>query len=369
MRMLEMTSVKKVAVLSGDGIGPEVMDCAKQVLQAIAKKYDHQFELTEALIGGAAYEKYQEHCPQETLIACQNADAILFGSVGGPVDAQSEEKWKGCEASSILALRKHFNFGINIRPIQMYASLKENSPLSAKIIGNGADIEIFRELSGDIYFGEHKRFVNAEGLRYATDVADYDEVTIRNIVQAAFKRAQARSKVLTSVDKANVLDTSRLWREIVDEEAKQYPDVKYNHMYVDNCAMQLILNPGQFDVLVTANLFGDILSDLASVLPGSLGLVPSISLNKNGFGLYEPSGGSAFDIAGKDIANPIAQILSVSLMLGYSFGMNMEASEINQAIESTLVKGIKTADIAGGSDQVVGTQAFTKALLNEIDQS
>ncbi|WP_440682031.1 3-isopropylmalate dehydrogenase [Cysteiniphilum halobium] len=357
---------KTIAVLTGDGIGPEVMACALDVLNAVAKKYSHEFTYKEALVGGAAFDIYSEHCPKETIDICRASDAILFGSVGGPVDAQSDPKWQGCEAKSILALRKTFNFGVNIRPIKMFTALKDNSPIKNERIANGADIEIFRELSGDIYFGEHKRFVNNEGVRCAMDIAEYDEQTIRHIVRAAFKRAGERRKILTSIDKANVLDTSRLWRDIANEEAQNFPDVILNHMYVDNAAMQLVLNPGQFDVIVTSNLFGDILSDLASVLPGSLGLVPSISLNKEGFGLYEPAGGSAFDIIGKDIANPIAQILSAALMLSYSFGMHEEASAIDQAINEVLAQGFRTVDIANGASSI-GSKEITQKIVTAVD--
>ncbi|TNF69344.1 MAG: 3-isopropylmalate dehydrogenase [Gammaproteobacteria bacterium] len=358
---------KKIAILAGDGIGPEVMTSAIEVLKAIEKKYNHQFIYEEGLIGGSAYDQYQNHCPEETINICKNADAILFGSVGGPVDAQHITKWKNCEANSILALRKHFKFAINIRPIQIFSALKENSPLSENAIGDDVNIEIFRELSADIYFGEHKRFVNNQGIRCATDVAEYDENTIRTIVKAAFSRAQVRKKKLTSVDKANVLDTSRLWREIVIEEAVNYPDITVNHMYVDNCAMQMVLNPRQFDVMVTSNLFGDILSDLGSVLPGSIGLVPSVSLNDDGFGLYEPSGGSAYDLMGQNIANPTAQILSASLMLAYSFGLFDEANNINFAIEHVFEQGYKTADVNRNSQKkAISTTEFTQKVVAEI---
>ncbi|APC96474.1 3-isopropylmalate dehydrogenase [Francisella frigiditurris] len=357
---------KNIAVLAGDGIGPEVMECAIEVLDAIAQKYNHTFNYTYALVGGAAYDKYKDHCPAKTIEICKNSDAILFGSVGGPVEAQNEEKWQGCEAKSILALRKTFNFNVNIRPAKVFESLKDSCPLKDERIKNGADIEIFRELSRDIYFGEHKRFIDSNGVRQATDLAEYDEETIRNIAIKAFKRAQERSKVLTSVDKANVLDTSRLWRDVVNEVAKDFPDVKVNHMYVDNCAMQLVLNPGQFDVLVTGNIFGDILSDLASVLPGSIGLVPSISLNADGFGLYEPSGGSAYDIKGLGKANPIAQILSAALMLAYSFDLVEESQAIEKAVEKTLEQGYRTADIYSKDMKLTTTKEFTSKIISFI---
>lgn len=357
---------KNIAILAGDGIGPEVMQSAIKVLDVIADKYRHKFNYKKALIGGAAYDKYQKHCPDETLDICKNSDAILFGSVGGPVEAQDQQKWQGCEANSILALRKHFNFNINIRPSQVFAALKDSCPLKQERIVNGADIEIFRELSKDIYFGEHKTFNDENGIRHATDIAEYDEITIKDIAKKAFERARQRSKNLTSVDKANVLDTSRLWRNVVNEVAKEYPDVTLKHMYVDNCAMQMVLNPAQFDVIVTANLFGDILSDLASVLPGSIGLVPSISLNSAGFGLYEPSGGSAYDIKGQNKANPIAQILSAALMLSYSFGLVKEAENIATAIEKTLEDNYRTGDIFSAGSRLVSTTEFTQQVIKRI---
>ena len=357
---------RNIAVLAGDGIGPEVMTCAIRVLDAIANKYNHTFDYTEATIGGAAYDKYKHHCPQETLDICKNSDAILFGSVGGPVEAQNEEKWQGCEAASILELRKHFNFNINIRPSKIFPALQETCPLKNSRVAAGADIEIFRELSSDIYFGEHKRFIDQNGVRQATDVAAYDEITIRNIVVKAFDRASERKGILTSIDKANVLDTSRLWRDVVNEVAKDYPNIKVNHMYVDNCAMQMVLNPCQFDVMVMGNLFGDIISDLASVLPGSIGLVPSVSLNADNFGLYEPSGGSAYDIMGKNKANPVAQILSASLMLAYSFGMTKEAQNIAAAVDTALDNGFRTGDIYTEGTTLATTSEFTDQVVKFI---
>ena len=357
---------KNIAVLAGDGIGPEVMNASIKVLDAIAKKYNHNFNYQRALIGGAAFECHGNFFPQDTLKICQESDAILFGSVGGPVDAQDDPKWDGCEKSSILALRKAFKFNVNIRPIKVFEALKAGCPLKDSVIRKGADIEIFRELSKDIYFGEHKSYKNNQGIRHATDTAEYDEITIKNIALSAFNRARQRTGNLISIDKANVLDTSKLWRTIINEVAIDYPDVTVKHMYIDNCAMQMILNPSQFDVLVTSNLFGDIISDLASVLPGSIGLVPSISLNKNKFGLYEPSGGSAYDIANKDIANPIAQILSASLMLAHSFDMTIESSAINQAVNKVLIDGFRTADIYDSGTTLVSTSQITQHIINNI---
>ena len=354
---------KNIAVLSGDGIGPEVMECALEVLNVVADKYNHEFIYNHALVGGVAYDKYKQHLPDDTIEICRKSDAILFGSIGGPVDAQSDPKWQGCETNSILALRKAFGFNINIRPTQIFSSLKHSCPLKDSIIDNGADIEIFRELSRDIYFGEHRRYIDHDNIRQATDVAEYDEDTIRSIAIKAFKRASDRTGVLTSVDKANVMDTSRLWREVVSEVSADFPNVKLNHMYVDNCAMQLVLNPAQFDVIVTSNMFGDILSDLASVLPGSIGLVPSISLNSEGFGMYEPSGGSAYDIIVTGKANPIAQILSASLMLAYSFGMQEESISIYNAVSNALDQGYRTHDIHTTNDTLVTTKEFTQKVI------
>ena len=357
---------KNIAILAGDGIGPEVMESAIKVLNVIADKYNHQFNYNYALIGGSAYDVHKNHCPEETIEVCKNSDAILFGSVGGPVEAQNQEKWQGCEAKSILALRKTFGFNINIRPSKIFEALKEGCPLKDERIKYGANIEIFRELSRDIYFGEHKQFSGENGIRQATDLAEYDELTIKNIAIKAFQRAMKRNKTLISVDKANVLDTSRLWRDVVNEVAQDYPEVKLSHMYVDNCAMQLVLNPSQFDIMLTGNLFGDILSDLASVLPGSIGLVPSISLNDNGFGLYEPSGGSAYDIKGQNKANPIAQILSAGLMLAYSFGLTEESEAIEKAVEKTLNQGYRTCDIQSKGTTVLSTSDFTNQIIENI---
>jgi 3-isopropylmalate dehydrogenase len=358
---------KIIAVLPGDGIGPEIMASTLQVLKLIEELYCHQFIYKHLLIGGNAYDKYHKHLPNHTINECTTSDAILFGSVGGPVDSINSKKWAHCETNSILALRKLFDFNINIRPIQSYKELKDNSPLNISSIDKGIDIEIFRELSSDIYFGEHREFINNDGIRCATDLAEYDENSIRAIAKKAFERAKCRGKKLISVDKANVLSTSKLWREIVNEEAEKHPTVSLEHMYVDNCAMQMILNPSQFDIILTSNLFGDIISDLASVIPGSIGLVPSISLNKLGFGLYEPSGGSAYSITNKNIANPIAQILSASLMLEYSFHLFDEGKLIRNAIQSALKKGARTQDINRNQQyKSLSTTDFTSFIIDEM---
>ena len=286
------------------------MDQALRVLQVVEQKFGHSFEKVQALVGGAAYDEHQEHFPKVTEDICRESDAILFGSVGGPVEQMQEQKWKNCEANSLLALRKTFNFNANFRPVKVFPELLEICPLRRELVERGIDLVFVRELLGDIYFGEHQT-LEEQGKRVAKDTARYDEEQIAAIAKIAFDAAMKRSKKLHSVDKANVLDTSKLWREVVDEVSKSYPEVEYHHILVDNCAMQIIRNPAQFDVLLTPNMFGDILSDAAAVLPGTLGLLASSAMNREGFAMYEPSGGSAQDIAGKGIANPIAQILCV----------------------------------------------------------
>lgn len=353
---------KTIAVLPGDGIGPEVMTQTLRVLDNAAQKYGHSFKYLHAEIGGAAYDTFQAHCPDETLAICKKADAILFGSVGGPITEQQLPKWKNCEVNSILKLRKYFQFNINIRPVLIYESLASLSPLRKDKIDHGVDILIFRELNGDIYFGKHEQ-TTRDHQRIAIDEAVYDESQIASIAHRAFQAAQQRKKNIVSVDKANVLSTSKLWREVVDEIATQYPDVKLTHMLVDNCAMQLIIHPKQFDVLLTPNMFGDILSDLAAALPGSLGLIPSISMNSQGFGLYEPSGGSAPDIAGKNVANPIAQILSATMMLRHSFKMNDMADGIETSVQKVLSAGVRTRDIAAAGDQVASLSEFVDKVI------
>lgn len=356
---------KRIAILAGDGIGPEVMNSALRVLDAIAEKFNHNFEYVEALIGGAAYDVHQEHFPAETAKVCQNVDAILFGSVGGPISEADEPKWKDCERNSILSIRKAFSFNANFRPARVYTQLQSICPLSPAVIGDGVDLLIVRELLGDIYFGEHKT-EGEVGSRKAIDVAEYTEAQIEAIAHVAYQAAQKRNGRLHSVDKANVLDTSRLWRDVVTRIAAEYPNVELQHMLVDNCAMQLIQNPGQFDVIVTANLFGDILSDAAAVLPGSLGLVPSASLNSDGFGMYEPSGGSAPDIAGKGVANPIAQILSAAMMLRYSFGLVDESDAIENAVDTTLDKGVLTQDIQEAGKVSATTAEVADSIVEQI---
>lgn len=356
---------KNIAVLAGDGIGPEVMTEALMILKKIGSVFEHEFTIVEALIGGDAWEHCHNHFPDETKEICEKADAILFGSVGGPTEAQSEEKWKDAEKNSILGIRKYFGLNCNLRPVKSYPMLANQTVLKEEIAKNGIDILCIRELSGDLYFGEHKTEIK-DGHKIATDLMIYDDETIRNIARIAFRASQKRKRTVHSVDKANVLDCSRLWREVVNEVAKEYPDCAVKHILVDNCAMQLMIHPSDFDVLLMPNMFGDILSDQASVFSGSLGMLPSASLNKEGFGLYEPAGGSAPDIAGKGIANPIAQILSAAMMLKYSFNLNKEHDAIVNAVEQSLKTGYRTKDIAGDAGKVVSTKEMSNAILNFI---
>lgn len=341
----EMGVDKNVAVLAGDGIGPEVMVEAVKVLRKVAELYGHTFNFTEANVGGAAWIALEaagekpSHLPVSTVELCAKSDAILFGSVGGPVDQQHEARWMDCEKNSLLGLRKKFNLAVNLRPSKVYPFLSHLCPLKPSIIGAGVDMLIIRELVGCIYFGEHKR----EGDK-AWDIMEYDVAGVTKPLIFAFEAARLRSKRVCVVDKANVLECSRLWREVAREVHKGYPDVKLDFMYIDNATMQVIQKPSFFDVVCTGNMFGDILSDAASVLPGSLGLMPSASLG-DGLHMYEPSGGSAPDIAGKNIANPIAQILSGAMMLRYSFELEKEAAAVEAAVEEILRAGILTGDL------------------------
>jgi len=336
---------KKIALLPGDGIGPEVCAEAIKVLRAIEKKISHNFEIIEGKIGGAAWDEFGSHFPEQTKLLCKNTDAVLFGSVGGPVEEQETKKWKNCERESILAIRKFLNLKINIRPAKIFPDLAHLSVLKKeKIPKKGLEIIVYRELSEGLYFGEHSSF-EENNERKARDICDYSESTIRFIAKFCFEAAKKSGKKIASVDKANVLETSRLWRSIVEEVAKEFPEVQYEHWLVDNCAQQLVKNPDWFEFILTENLFGDILSDLVSTFAGSLGLLPSASFSQNGFGLYEPSGGSAPKRAGQNIINPIAQILCVSMMLRYSFGLKKEAEKIENAIRKTISQGYRTYDL------------------------
>jgi 3-isopropylmalate dehydrogenase len=326
---------RSVAVLAGDGIGPEVMAHATRVLAVAAEHYGYSVDYKAGLVGGAAFDKHGEHLPEETIALCRASDAILFGSVGGPVSQSHLPKWKGCEANSILNLRRTFRLAANVRPSRVYPALMQSCPLKDPLVANGVDLIIIRELLGDVYFGEHRAWQEG-ATRYASDTGVYSETQIALVAKVAFDTARKRRGKVTSVDKANVMQTSKLWREVVSEVHESYKDITLEHMLVDNCALQLVKNPGQFDVIVTSNLFGDILSDLAAALPGSLGLAPSASLNQEGFGLFEPSGGSAPDIAGRGIANPIAQILSGAMMFRFAFGWSELADRVEQAVDLAL---------------------------------
>lgn len=359
---------KTIAVIPGDGIWPEVVTQAVRILDRVATVFGHSFEYRHGLIWWAAYDVYQTHLPDETLQICQDADAILLGSIGGPTDEFHLPKWRDCERNSLLNIRKYFKFHANLRPIKVYPMLTNLSPIKEEIIKKWIDILFCRELNSDIYFGEHKSF-EKDGVRVATDMAYYDEQEIRRIAHTAFRSAQSRRKKVTSVGKDNVLDVSRLWKTVVTEVSAQYPDVTLEHMLVDNCAMQLIRKPYEFDVILTGNMFGDILSDEASVLPGSLGLLPSASLNESGFGMYEPSGGSAPRHAGKDDINPIAQILSAAMMLRLSFGLQDEADAIERAIEQTIVAGFQTYDILQPGGTLVGTQKMWSEIISRISKN
>ncbi|MCG6141429.1 3-isopropylmalate dehydrogenase [Leptospira mtsangambouensis] len=348
--------MKKVAVLAGDGIGPEVMDVALSVVKKALGNKSSEFTFEHALVGGAAIDATGFPLPEETLKLCESSSAIFFGSVGGP-------KWETLppdrqpERGALLPLRKHFDLFANLRPAIIYPELKKASPIRGDIIGDGLDILILRELTSGIYFGKPKGREGSGPEEFAFDTMRYSRREIERIARTAFDAARKRNKKVTSIDKANVLTTSVLWREVVVALHKaEYSDCVLEHLYVDNAAMQLIVKPKQFDVMLCENMFGDILSDEASIITGSIGMLPSASLSESGFGLYEPSGGSAPDIAGKGIANPIAQILSGALMLRYSFGLENEAVAIENAIRTVLKKGFRTRDIAEEGTSVLGTK-------------
>ncbi len=334
----------RIAVLEGDGIGPEVMTEAIKVLKIIEEKSDLTFVFDYGFVGGSAYQRTGEHLPKETLRICEGAQAILFGSVGGPVEDLHLPKWKNCEINSLLALRKYFNFSINMRPLRLFPSLRDTCLLKKERLNKDIDILCLRELSEGIYFGK-KETKRVGDKRLAIDEMFYHEETIEKIAHKGFELARTRRKSVTSIDKANVLECSKLWREVVTEVSKSYPDCTLNHLLVDNATMQVLLRPHDFDVILCANMFGDILSDEISVLTGSLGMLSSASINDKGFGMYEPPGGAANDIAGENIANPIGQILSAALMLKISFGLEKEHNQIFNAIEKTLALQYRTPDI------------------------
>ena len=335
-----------IAVIKGDGIGPEIVNEAIKVLDKVAAKYNHTFNYTEVLMGGCSIDATGVPLTDEAIEVCKASDAVLLGSIGGDT---TTSPWYKLEPSlrpeaGLLKLRKSLGLFANIRPAYLYKELKAACPLKDEIIGDGFDLVIMRELTGGLYFGERKT-VEENGVLKAYDSLTYDENEIRRIAIKGFETAMKRSKNVISVDKANVLDSSRLWRKVVEEVAKDYPEVTYSHMLVDNCAMQLVKNPRQFDVVLTENMFGDILSDEASEITGSIGMLSSASLSATKLGLYEPSHGSAPDIAGQNKANPIATILSAAMMLRYSFDLDKEADDIEAAVKTVLAKGYRTVDI------------------------
>ncbi|HLJ57051.1 MAG TPA: 3-isopropylmalate dehydrogenase [Chthonomonadaceae bacterium] len=363
----------QIAVLAGDGIGPEIVCEAVRVLHAAAGRFGFAIQTTEALIGGAAYDATGHPLPPETLALCRRSDAVLLGAVGGPKWDSVQPVSHRPEVGALLPLRKHLGLFANLRPATLSPALADVSSLRRDIIGDGLDILVVRELTGGLYFGTPKGR-DAGGDR-AVDTCVYTRNEVDRIARVGFHAARGRGRRLCSVDKANVMETSRLWREVVNEVAEDYPDIELTHMLVDNCAMQLVRNPRQFDVIVTENMFGDILSDEASMLTGSLGMLPSASLGEHEsgggrgrFGLYEPIHGSAPDIAGKGIANPLATILSCALMLRHSLGLEQAAGGLEQAVSQVLLAGHRTADIAGPGVTTLGTTEMADRVIQALAQ-
>jgi 3-isopropylmalate dehydrogenase len=358
--------LNKIAILPGDGIGPEVMEQAVKVLEKVSTLYGFSLEYEYAKVGGAAIDKHGKALPETTIALCEKSDAILFGSVGGP-------KWEHLppeeqpERGALLPLRKYFDLYCNLRPAKIFSSLVAASPLKPSIVKNGFDILCVRELTGGIYFGEPKGREGKGLNEKAYDTMVYSKQEIQRIAIMAFDAARNRRKSVTSVDKANVLTSMVLWRETVAQVAEQYPDVNLTNIYVDNCTMQLVKDPHQFDVLLCPNMFGDIISDECAMITGSMGLLASASLNQEKFGLYEPAGGSAPDIAGKGIANPIAQILSAAMMLKYTFGLTNAANSIENAIATVLEKGIFTIDLVNSNQNSVNTQEMGDSIIKELE--
>ena len=354
---------KNIALIRGDGIGPEIVEQAVLILNRVAEIYGHSFRYTDVDMGGNAIDKWGEPLPQAQLQKCLDSDSVLLGAVGGP-------KWNDVPGpmrpeKGLLKLRAAMEVYSNNRPAKIWPQLAGASPLKPEIVEKGIDFMIVRELTGGIYFGSHETN-QVDGQTIATDILTYSEAEIRRIGRIGFETAQKRRKKLCCVDKANVLDTSRLWRSVMHRLQAEYPDVEYSEMFVDNCAMQIVKNPAQFDVIVTENMFGDILSDEASMITGSIGMIPSSSLGDGTRGLYEPIHGSAPDIAGKDIVNPTACILSAAMMLRYSFGLTEEADAIENAVNKVLDKGIRTADNMSDGCTCVGCTGMGDAILAEI---
>ena len=357
----------KIALIPGDGIGPEIVAEAKKVLDRVCEKYSHKFSYTEVLLGGASIDAHGVPLTEEAIAQAKASDAVLMGSIGG--DAKTSP-WYKLEPSKrpeagLLAIRKVLNLFANLRPAYLYNELRDACPLRDEIIGDGFDMIIVRELTGGLYFGARKT-TEENGVRTAVDTLSYNENEIRRIAIKAFEIARKRRNKVTSVDKANVLDSSRLWRSVVEDVAKDYPDVTLEHMLVDNCAMQLVRDPKQFDVILTENMFGDILSDEASMVTGSIGMLSSASLNETKLGLYEPSHGSAPDIAGQNKANPIATILSAAMMLRYSLDLDKEADAVETAVQKVLTEGYRTGDIMSDGCKLVGTREMGDLIADAI---
>ncbi|WP_101876327.1 3-isopropylmalate dehydrogenase [Lachnoclostridium edouardi] len=358
-----------ITLIPGDGIGPEIIREARKVLDKAGELYGYTFHYTEILMGGASIDVHGVPLTEEALNTAKNSDSVLLGAVGGNV---GNSRWYDVAPNlrpeaGLLAIRKGLNLFANIRPAYLYKELADACPLKREIIGSGFDMVIMRELTGGLYFGERYTKM-VDGVETAVDTLTYTEKEIRRIAVKAFEIAMKRRKQVISVDKANVLDSSRLWRKIVEDVAKDYKEVQLTHMLVDNCAMQLVMNPGQFDVILTENMFGDILSDEASMITGSIGMLPSASLNEGKFGLYEPSHGSAPDIAGKNIANPIATILSAAMMLRYSFDMDQAAKAVETAVEKVLEAGYRTCDIMSQGCTETSTSQMGDLICKELEK-
>ena len=357
----------KITLIPGDGIGPEIVAQAGKVLDAAGDKYGYKLDYTSILMGGCSIDKYGVPLTDEAVAIAKSSDAVLLGAVGGNV---GNSRWYDVAPNlrpeaGLLKIRKDLELFVNMRPAYLYDELKNACPLKSEVIGDGFDMVIMRELTGGLYFGErHTEEIN--GVLTAVDTLTYNENEIRRIAIKAFEIAMKRRKIVTSVDKANVLDSSRLWRKVVKEVAADYPEVTYTDMLVDNCAMQLVMNPGQFDVILTENMFGDILSDEASMITGSIGMLSSASLGKTKLGLYEPSHGSAPDIAGKNIANPIATILSAAMMLRYSLDLDDAAAAIESAVAKVLKEGYRTTDIMSDGMTLVGTDKMGDLIAERL---
>ncbi|MBE6047246.1 MAG: 3-isopropylmalate dehydrogenase [Clostridium sp.] len=354
-----------IAVIAGDGIGPDIVEETIKVLDVVGEKFGHEFKYTRTMAGGCAIDKFGTALPEETLEICKRADAVLLGAVGGP-------KWDNPDAKvrpeqALMGLRSGLGLYCNLRPATLYAPLKNASPLKEEIVNKGIDIAIVRELTGGIYFGKRGREV-VNGVQSAYDTERYNVNEIKRIAKIGFETAMKRKKKLTCVDKANILESSRLWRVVLDEMVKDYPEVELNYLYVDNAAMQIVKDPCQFDVIVTSNIFGDILSDEASMVTGSIGMLPSASLGEGTLGMYEPIHGSAPDIAGMGIANPLATILSGAMMLRYSFNLEKEASAIENAVLAVLQDGYRTGDIMSEGMKKVGTVEMGKLVMDKIKE-